>query len=61
MKIIINETNLTLSQLCDVLIEYQRYTFPDDDGNTIYPEWTNRQGITVKMTEDGLMITQEVG
>ena len=61
MDIIINETILTLSQLCDVLIEYQRYTFPDDDGNTIYLEWTNRQGITVKMTEDGLMITQEVG
>ena len=57
--IIQNDTELNIFQLHYLLGEYLRHVHPNDNGETVYPIWTNRDGITVRKTEDGFLVTRE--
>ncbi len=59
MKIIIyNEANLTVPQVIKVVNEAVMYLYQD---NLESAEVINRDGISVKRTEDGFLVTWEVG
>ena len=59
MKIIIyNEANLTVPQVIKVVNEAVMYLYQD---NLESAEVINRDGISVKRTEDGFLVTWERG